>query len=75
MSAAEFVVAVSASVGFLAQIGRIDINWETVGGLALGGTLIAPIAARLVGKVPAKQLGIFIALAIIILNAITIIRA
>ena len=75
MSAAEFVVAVSASVGFLAQIGRIDINWATVGGLALGGTLAAPIAARLAGRLPAKQLGIFIALAIIILNAITIIRA
>ena len=75
VSAAEFVVAVSASVGFLAQIGRIDINWATVGGLALGGTLAAPIAARLAGRLPAKQLGIFIALAIIILNAITIIRA
>jgi uncharacterized membrane protein YfcA len=75
VSAAEFVVAVAASVGFLAQIGRIDINWATVGGLALGGTLAAPIAARLVGKLPAKQLGIVVALAIIILNAVAIIRA
>ena len=75
VSAAEFVVALSASAGFLAQIGRIDINWATVGGLALGGSLAAPIAARLVGKLPAKTLGIVVALAIISLNAIQIIRA
>ena len=75
VSAAEFVVAVAASIGFLAQIGRIDINWGIVGGLALGGTIAAPIAARLVGKLPAKQLGIFVALAIIILNGVAILRA
>ena len=75
VSAAEFVVAVSASVGFLANIGRIDINWATVGGLALGGTLAAPIAARLVGKLPARQLGIFVALAIILLNGYKVISA
>lgn len=75
VSAAEFVVALSASIGFLAQIGRIDINWATVGGLALGGTIAAPFAARLVGKLPAKQLGIVVASAIIVLNAIAIMRA
>lgn len=75
VSAAEFVVALSASAGFLAQIGRIDINWATVGGLALGGVIAAPIAARLVGKLPARQLGIVVATAIIILNATQIIRA
>jgi uncharacterized membrane protein YfcA len=75
VSAAEFVVAVSASVGFLANINRIDINWATVGGLALGGTLAAPIAARLVGKLPARQLGIFVALAIILLNGYKVLSA
>jgi uncharacterized membrane protein YfcA len=75
VSAAEFVVAVAASAGFLAQIGRIDIDWAVVGGLALGGTIAAPFAARLVGKLPAKHLGIVVALAIIILNATAIIRA
>jgi uncharacterized membrane protein YfcA len=75
VSAAEFVVAVSASVGFLLQIGRLKIDWGTVGGLALGGVIAAPIAARLVGKLPARQLGIVVASAIILLNAIQIIRA
>jgi uncharacterized membrane protein YfcA len=75
VSAAEFVVAVSASVGFLININRIDINWATVGGLALGGVIAAPIAAKLVGRLPAKVLGTIVAIAIIVLNAIQIIRA
>ena len=75
VSAAEFVVAVAASIGFLAQIGRIDIDWAIVGGLAIGGTIAAPFAAKLVGILPAKQLGIVVAVAIIALNAVTIIRA
>jgi uncharacterized protein len=59
----------------LAQIGRIDIDWAIVGGLAIGGTLAAPFAAKLVGILPAKQLGIIVAVAIIALNATAIIRA
>ena len=74
VSAAEFVVAVSASIGFLVNFNRIDLDWSTVGGLALGGTLAAPIAARLVGRLPARQLGILIAIAIILLNGIRIIQ-
>lgn len=75
VSAAEFVVAVSASVGFLININRIDINWATVGGLALGGVIAAPIAAKLVGRLPAKVLGTVVAIAIIVLNAIQIMRS
>jgi uncharacterized membrane protein YfcA len=75
VSAAEFVVALSASLGFLLQIWRIDIDWAIVGGLAIGGVIAAPIAARLVGKLPARQLGIVVALAIIVLNAVQIMRA
>ena len=62
VSAAEFVVAIAASVGFLAQIARIDIDWAIVCGLALGGIIAAPFAARLVGILPAKHLGIIIAI-------------
>ena len=75
VSAAEFVVAVSASIGFLVNINRIDIDWATVGGLALGGVIAAPIAAKLVGRLPAKVLGTVVAIAIILLNAIQIMRA
>lgn len=70
VSAAEFIVAVCASLGFLVNINRLDIDWSIVGGLALGGILMAPIAASLVSWLPRKQLGISVAIAIIVINAI-----
>jgi hypothetical protein len=66
-------VAVSASVGFLININRLDINWAAVGGLALGGCIMAPIAARIVVKLPRKQIGILVGLAVIIINGFRII--
>ena len=48
VSAAEFIVALCASFGFLVNINRLDMDWSVVGGLALGGVLMAPIAAKLV---------------------------
>jgi len=70
VSAAEFIVAVCASLGFLMNIKQLDIDWSVVGGLALGGTLMAPIAAKLVGWLPRKQLGISVAVAIILINGL-----
>lgn len=75
VSAAEFLVAVCASVGFLFNLNKIDIDWPVVGGLALGGILVAPIAAKLVSWLPRKQLGIFVAIAIIIINGIRLLSA
>ena len=75
VSAAEFIVAVSASVGFLININRLDINWAAVGGLALGGALMAPIAARIVVKLPRKQIGILVGLAVIIINGYRILAS
>jgi len=75
VSAAEFIVAVSASVGFLININRLDINWAVVGGLALGGSIMAPIAARIVVKLPRKQIGILVGLAVIIINGFRIITS
>jgi len=72
VSAAEFIVAVSASIGFLLNLHKLDMDWAIVGGLALGGTLVAPVAAKIVAKLPRKQLGILVALAIILINAFRI---
>jgi uncharacterized membrane protein YfcA len=69
VSAAEFIVAVCASVGFLLNLNKLDIDWSAVGGLALGGILMAPIAAKFVSWVPRKPLGIIVAIAIILINA------
>lgn len=75
VSASEFIVAVCASIGFLLNISRIDINWSAVGGLALGGMIIAPFAAKLVSIIPRRPLGIAVAIAIIAINAIRLITA
>ena len=75
VSAAEFIVAVCASVGFLLNLSKLDIDWSAVGGLALGGILVAPIASKLVSWLPRKQLGIFVAIAIIVINGIRLLSA
>ena len=42
VNAAEFVVAVAASMGFLAGIAQEDIPWSAVLGLVIGGVIVAP---------------------------------
>ena len=74
VSASEFIVAVSASIGFLLNINKLDINWSIVGGLALGGALMAPIAAKLVAKLPRRPLAILVGVAIIVINGLRIIH-
>jgi uncharacterized membrane protein YfcA len=73
VSAAEFIVAVSASVGFLININKLDMNWSIVGGLALGGMLMAPIAARIVAKLPRRKLAFLVGVAVIVINGYRII--
>ena len=74
VSASEFIVALSASAGFLININKINIDWSIVSGLALGGALMAPIAAKLVSKLPRKQLAILVGIAIIVINGLRIIQ-
>ncbi|MGA0842237.1 MAG: sulfite exporter TauE/SafE family protein, partial [Candidatus Nanopelagicales bacterium] len=52
VSASEFVVAISASAGFIFGMSNQNIDFQVVGGLLLGGVLMAPIAAKLAGKLP-----------------------
>ena len=68
-------MAVCASVGFLLNLNKLDIDWSVVGGLALGGILVAPIAAKIVSWLPKKQLGILVAIAIIVINGIRLLSA
>jgi uncharacterized membrane protein YfcA len=73
VSASEFIVAVCASIGFLVNLSRIDIDWHAVGGLALGGMLMAPFAAKIVSIIPRRPLGIAVAIAIILINGFRLI--
>lgn len=65
---AEFVIAVSASIGFIVGIGAEQIPWDAVVALGIGGALAAPIAAWLVSKAPQRLLGILVGNLIIALN-------
>ncbi|KAB7746345.1 TSUP family transporter [Nostocoides sp. F2B08] len=72
VSAAEFVVTVCASVGFLVGLGLAGIDLRLVGALMAGGVVAAPVAARLAGLLPAPVLGICVGGLILALNAGTV---
>jgi uncharacterized membrane protein YfcA len=69
---AEFLVSVSASVGFLIGLGYSNIPWQEVLALLLGGLLAAPLAAWLVSKAPRRIMGVFVGAAVIILNLLSL---
>jgi uncharacterized membrane protein YfcA len=70
---AEFFVTVAASATLLVTIGVS--NWLPIAGLALGGAIASPIAARLTGKIPAKPMMITVGVVIILLSVRTIFLA
>ncbi len=75
VNAAEFVVAVSVSLGFLTGAAQHGIPWLPVIGLVIGGVIVAPIAARLAGRLPHAPMGTMVGGLVILVNAITITAA
>jgi uncharacterized membrane protein YfcA len=75
VNAAEFLVAVSVSFGFLTGAAQHGIPWLPVAGLALGGAFMAPIAARLAGRLPHAPMGTMVGGLVILVNGITIVNA
>ncbi|USQ79882.1 sulfite exporter TauE/SafE family protein [Ornithinimicrobium faecis] len=71
ISATEFVVALSASLGFLFALGSEGINFAWVGALLIGGVIAAPIAAWLVRHLAATVLGVAAGSFIILTNTKT----
>ncbi len=70
VSASEFLVSVSASIGFL--IGLRDEffqNWPVVVGLMVGGVIAAPIAAWLVSRISPALLGTGVGGVIVLTNS------
>ena len=53
----EFLVALSASVGFLFALGREGVNLPIAAALLVGGLIAAPLAAWLVRHLPPRMLG------------------
>ena len=72
VNAAEFVVAVSASAGFLFGAGDSGVPWVPVIGLVLGGALVAPIAARLAHRAPRAVLGVAVGGMVLVSNVAVI---
>ncbi len=66
VSMAEFFVTFSASLVFFSTLGIS--HWPVVLGLIIGGSLAAPIAARLSGKIPQKVALSFVAFLVILFS-------
>jgi uncharacterized protein len=75
VSAAEFLVAVSVSAGFLTGAAQHGIPWLPVIGLVAGGVVVAPFAARLAGRLPHAPMGTLVGGLVILVNGITIAAA
>lgn len=69
VNTAEFVIAVSASLGFVVGLGISNIPWGVVSALIIGGAIAAPIAAWLVSKAPQRILGILVGNIVLGLNS------
>lgn len=70
VSASEFLVAVSASLGFLVGLREEFLNnIPIVAGLALGGVIAAPFAAWLVSKISPALLGTAVGGVIVLSNS------
>ncbi|WP_370248830.1 sulfite exporter TauE/SafE family protein [Nocardioides sp.] len=74
-NAAEFVVALSVSTGFITGAAHEDIPWLPVLGLVIGGVIVAPIAARLAGRLPHAPMGAMVGGLVILVNAVNVLAA
>jgi uncharacterized membrane protein YfcA len=74
VSAAEFVVSVAASIGFLFGLGKENLPFGIVGALLVGGVLAAPLAAWLVSRLATRWLGVGVGLVLILTNARTLLK-
>lgn len=68
----EFLVALSASIGFLLALGSQGVAWKYVLALLIGGIVAAPLAAWLVRLVTAGLLGASVGGLILVTNARTL---
>ena len=72
VSASEFLVAVSASIGFLVGAGDSDVPWLAVLGLIIGGVIMAPFAARFARRAPTRPLGVAVGGIVLVANTAVI---
>lgn len=66
VSLAEFFVTLAASVTFFASLGIS--HWYIILGLIIGGSIAAPLGARLAGKLPQKTALLLVAFLVIVFS-------
>jgi uncharacterized membrane protein YfcA len=74
VSMSEFIVAIGATLGFLAALGGEAIAWGATVLLLLGGLFAAPIAAWLVSRLDHRVLGGLVGGMILVYNAENVLR-
>lgn len=75
MNAAEFLVSVAASAGFLLGLGLSAIDWRILVPLLVGGVIAAPFAAWVTHRLPMRVTGVTVGGMIIFTNALTLLKA
>lgn len=75
MNAAEFIVAVSASVGFIVGLGWSAVDPRVILPLLVGGVIAAPIAAWIAHRLPMRVMGVAVGGMIVFTNALTLLQA
>ncbi|GAA4819805.1 sulfite exporter TauE/SafE family protein [Tomitella cavernea] len=75
MAAAEFLVTVGASAGFLLGLSTSEIPFTVVAALLVGGVVGAPLAAWVVRLLPARLMGTLVGGLILLTNARTFLDA
>ncbi|WP_460860297.1 sulfite exporter TauE/SafE family protein, partial [Nocardiopsis coralliicola] len=71
----EFIIALSASLGFLVGLGSAGINFAWAAALLVSGVLAAPLAAWIVRHFPPRVLGSAVGGIIVLTNSRTILNA
>lgn len=69
---AEFLVASAAAVGFFVAGGSGVVDPMWIGALMVGGAVAAPMAARIVSRVPPRLLGVAVGGMVMLTNAPTV---
>lgn len=72
---AEFFITIAEATTFFIVLGASKYNWPAIGMIALGGVMMAPIAAYLTRKLPQKVIGIAAGIVTVLYNARTILKA
>lgn len=72
VNAAEFIVAVAASAGFLVGLGLAAIDLSILVPLMIGGMIAAPIAAWIAHRLPMRIMGVAVGGMIITTNTYTL---